>query len=64
MTSVNLPIYWKAWAKRHNSHGPVLSDMIWLPDGDVPDGDVPDGCGDWVQIPGLIFVQSSEFEEK
>jgi len=38
--------------------------MIWLPDGDVPDGDVPDGCGDWVQIPGLIFVQSSEFEEK
>jgi len=51
-------IQWQAWAQRHNSHGPVLTDMIWL-----PKGDEPETSHDWIRVEIFDFTQTQPFTE-
>ena len=40
---------WCAWARKHDSHGPMLNEVAFLPDWDRPDH----GTGEWVRLPWL-----------
>lgn len=41
-------VKWKAWAMQHNSHGPALNHISYLPEGDKPETD-----RNWVRCPWL-----------
>ena len=38
---------WRAWGEVHNSHGPCLADVCWMPDGDRPE------VGQWERMPWM-----------
>jgi hypothetical protein len=55
----DLPTYWDAWAILHNSHGPSLDTLVWMPAGDEPETDK-----DWVRVSTLDFVQTRPFTRR
>jgi hypothetical protein len=48
-----------AWAELHDSHGLILTGMVWLPEGDEPE---PERSMDFVRVPQ--FDVASGFYDK